>query len=144
MCRRPFHELYHKSYITEANIRPTRTLFPTNIKIKVKFLPRHWSAFQHDGIKREMLTIRLFILTALYITSFAVSFLFFISFCSTRCIYASSERYVHLKSGEDKTLSEIIFSVVSVWLFLELSCPQNTVLQIIVIRHVTDIYRLHF
>ena len=50
----------------------------------------------------------------------------FLSFFN-HCRYASTERYAYLKSGEDKTLSEIIFSVVSFWRFLELSCPQNTI-----------------
>ena len=57
------------------------------------------------------------------------SFLF-LSFSNTRCRCASTKRYDNLKSGEDKTLSKIIFLVVSVWLFLERSCPhQNTIIK---------------
>ena len=77
--------------------------------------------------------------------SLPVSFLF-LSFCNTCCRCASIKRYVYLKSGEDKTLSKIIFLVVSVWLFLERSCPhQNTILkytigkQVLRLRFVFDI-----
>ena len=116
---------YTKTYIYHLD-QHTRTRFATNIKFKGENLPSHWSAVQPDSIKREILTIRFpFILTTLYIhvhvAILAAQFLFFffLSFCNTRCRCASTKRYVHLKSGEDKTLSKIIFLVFSVWLFLE-------------------------
>ena len=57
ICRRPLHELYHKLYINEAKILELYSQLTS--KLRKKTLPSHWSAVQHDSIKRDMLTIRL-------------------------------------------------------------------------------------
>ena len=100
----------------------TRTLFPTNIKIKGEKLAQSLvccPTWQHQKRNTDFQTP--FILTALYIhvhvAILAAQFLFFFKFLNIRCRCASTKRYVHLKSGEDKTLSKVIFLVVS-WTLL--------------------------
>ena len=96
----------------------TRTLFPTNIKIKGEKLAC-CPIWQHQTGNTDYQTP--FILTTLYIhvhvAILAAQFLFFFKFLNTRCWCASTKRYFHLKSGEDKTLNKIIFLLVS-WTFL--------------------------